>query len=267
MKIRFFGLLTCLLLLGIPFGFGHSGRTDANGGHNDRKNGGYHYHGTPPSKSPPSESVSGRYNESSAQTQTVAPVRPVVVPTEAQKAETDAKVIAWQIKQSAAGFASAQYDLGVRYLTGTGVEKDLDKAISLLESAAKQNHSLAQKRLSIALLEKEVLAAEKPAKSVDVFDVAELQIENEALRKETQALRRLLANEGNPSQQVPLTPVSTRSIPPQDNPAVSHAKSPSNESSWTLSSTGKRHNNRCRYFGSGKSCGQNDGVACKVCGG
>ena len=32
------GTLACLLALG------HGGRTDSSGGHNDRKNGGYHYH-------------------------------------------------------------------------------------------------------------------------------------------------------------------------------------------------------------------------------
>ncbi len=42
---RFLCLLLCLLLLIPTLVYGHSGRTDANGGHWDRKYGtGYHYH-------------------------------------------------------------------------------------------------------------------------------------------------------------------------------------------------------------------------------
>ena len=44
-------LILFLLLMEISFCrsllFAHSGRTDSYGGHNDRKNGGYHYHNTP----------------------------------------------------------------------------------------------------------------------------------------------------------------------------------------------------------------------------
>lgn len=37
---------------------------------------------------------------------------------------------------------------------------------------------------------------------------------------------------------------------------------------YKLSSTGKRHNSRCRYFGSaGRACSASEGVACKICGG
>jgi hypothetical protein len=37
---------------------------------------------------------------------------------------------------------------------------------------------------------------------------------------------------------------------------------------YKLSKSGKRHNSRCRYFGSaGDACGPNDGEPCKVCGG
>ena len=37
---------------------------------------------------------------------------------------------------------------------------------------------------------------------------------------------------------------------------------------YKLSNTGKRHNSRCRYFGSaGRACSATEGVACKVCGG
>lgn len=50
--------------------------------------------------------------------------------------------------------------------------------------------------------------------------------------------------------------------------AGSQSTAPRGGSFW-LSSTGKRHNASCRYYGSGKgrSCGASDGVACKVCGG
>ena len=38
--------------------------------------------------------------------------------------------------------------------------------------------------------------------------------------------------------------------------------------SYKLTSSGKRHNSRCRYFSSaGKECGPTEGVACKICGG
>lgn len=37
--------------------------------------------------------------------------------------------------------------------------------------------------------------------------------------------------------------------------------------SYSRSSTGKRHNSRCRYYTPGSPCGPNDGVACKICGG
>ena len=37
---------------------------------------------------------------------------------------------------------------------------------------------------------------------------------------------------------------------------------------YRMSSTGKRHNSRCRYYSSkGRDCGPSDGVACKICGG
>lgn len=37
---------------------------------------------------------------------------------------------------------------------------------------------------------------------------------------------------------------------------------------YRMSSTGKRHNSRCRYYSSkGRACGPGDGVACKICGG
>jgi hypothetical protein len=37
--------------------------------------------------------------------------------------------------------------------------------------------------------------------------------------------------------------------------------------SYSRSSTGKRHNSRCRYYTPGSPCGPSDGVPCKICGG
>ena len=81
--------------------------------------------------------------------------------------------------------------------------------------------------------------------------VAQLQQENESLRK-----------------QVVTTPV------PAYRPSGTQSLKPSGASSgqssglqYTMSSTGKRHNSHCRYFGTGRACGPTDGVACKICGG
>ncbi len=38
-------------------------------------------------------------------------------------------------------------------------------------------------------------------------------------------------------------------------------------SGYSKSSTGKRHNARCRYYDPSRPCGPTDGVACKICGG
>jgi hypothetical protein len=74
--------------------------------------------------------------------------------------------------------------------------------------------------------------------------VAQLQQENDSLRR-------------SPATQQPQG-ASVRSNTPQN--SVEGTK-------YTVSSTGKRHNSRCRYFGSGRPAGPNDGVPCKICGG
>lgn len=49
---------------------------------------------------------------------------------------------------------------------------------------------------------------------------------------------------------------------------VSQAPPAAEGMAYKLSSTGKRHNSRCRYFNSaGRACSATEGVACKVCGG
>ena len=58
------------------------------------------------------------------------------------------------------------------------------------------------------------------------------------------------------------------SPPPPTSPEAKSSESTS-RSYWLTSSSRKRHNSKCRYYGSGKgrSCGPTEGVACKTCGG
>jgi uncharacterized small protein (DUF1192 family) len=83
--------------------------------------------------------------------------------------------------------------------------------------------------------------------------ISQLQQENESLRKQAAARP---ADRGQVSGGSSLAPPSTAS-PAQ--PAAAGA--------YTISSTGKRHHSGCRYFGSGRSCGPTEGIACKICGG
>ncbi|MBM3876247.1 MAG: hypothetical protein FJ386_05950 [Verrucomicrobia bacterium] len=62
--------------------------------------------------------------------------------------ETRSKVVASQMDRAAKGSDTAQYDLGVRYLTGDGVEKDANIAEYWLKQSAAQGNSQARAKLS-----------------------------------------------------------------------------------------------------------------------
>ena len=81
--------------------------------------------------------------------------------------------------------------------------------------------------------------------------VSQLQQENETLRRQAVA---------TPSQAY---------RPSEASSLISSGSSTkaTTTGSYSLSSTGKRHNSGCRYFGSGRSCGATEGTACKICGG
>lgn len=87
--------------------------------------------------------------------------------------------------------------------------------------------------------------------------VAELEAKITQLQQENEALRKQALATPTPKYQPPLGVLPK---PPGSTQQPSGL-------SYTISSTGKRHNSNCRYFGSGKSCGATEGVACKVCGG
>lgn len=68
--------------------------------------------------------------------------------TKEQKAETVRKTVEFQKKRADAGAPTAQYDLGIRYLTGDGVEKDGELARKWLKAAATNGNSQAVKKLA-----------------------------------------------------------------------------------------------------------------------
>jgi TPR repeat protein len=71
-----------------------------------------------------------------------APIKPSL-----DKAERDRRVVEFQKKRAGEGLPSAQYELGVRYMNGEGVDKDLKAARKWLSKSAEAGNSEAQKKL------------------------------------------------------------------------------------------------------------------------
>lgn len=91
--------------------------------------------------------------------------------------------------------------------------------------------------------------------------ISELEALVESLRAENAQLRRQPPPTSTPTQVQPLTGGGgTNKVTPSQ---------PAQAGGYWISSTGKRHNSRCRFYGSGKghSGSATEGVACKVCGG
>lgn len=88
--------------------------------------------------------------------------------------------------------------------------------------------------------------------------VAELEALVERLRAENAQLRRQQSSV--PTTIQPLT---------GDGSANRATAESARAGGYWISSTGKRHNSRCRYYatGKGRSCSATEGVACKICGG
>ncbi|MEP6663444.1 MAG: hypothetical protein ABJC04_07235 [Verrucomicrobiota bacterium] len=71
----------------------------------------------------------------------------VPVKTKEQMEEALKKTVEFQKQRANAGAPTAQYDLGMRYLTGDGVEKNLDLAKKWLNASATNGNSQAAKKL------------------------------------------------------------------------------------------------------------------------
>ena len=80
-------------------------------------------------------------------TTNAVPAPPPPADPEKAKQETLKKTIEFEKKNAEKGSAWAQYALGLRHLTGNGVEKDEAAARKWLEAAAKNDDSRAKKRL------------------------------------------------------------------------------------------------------------------------
>jgi hypothetical protein len=91
--------------------------------------------------------------------------------------------------------------------------------------------------------------------------ISELEATVESLRKDNAALRQQLQTVAD----APAAGISIE-VTPRANSFTSGASTPTGLS-YATSSTGKRHNSRCRYYGSGRPCGLTDGIPCKICGG
>ena len=81
--------------------------------------------------------------------------RPAVDPAHEQKARIKAErerlnrnALNWQQERAAAGSSTAQRSMGMRYLTGDGVEKDEARGMDLLRKGAAGGDSAAQKELA-----------------------------------------------------------------------------------------------------------------------
>jgi len=99
---------------------------------------------TPNSPTPPAPPAP--VSSAPAVTPAPAPAQPYVAPEKTQE-EKDAilrKTIEFQKQRAEAGAPSAQYDLGMRYFNGEGLEKDMDLAKKWLTAASTNGNNQAK---------------------------------------------------------------------------------------------------------------------------
>lgn len=75
--------------------------------------------------------------------------------------EREQRIISFQRQNAISGNPSSQYDLGMRYVKGDGVEQDDKQALEWLKLSAKRGNSRAKKEL--AALEKRLAEKGKDA--------------------------------------------------------------------------------------------------------
>ena len=117
---------------------------------------------------------------------------------------------------------------------------------------------------TVSKLTLEVLNLDTTSREEMVAEINKLRLENRQLRSENQQLRRLLVDREKAPVDAPATDASTarqdlEELEPEE--IVLEL--------WLTGTSGKRHNNRCRYYRTtaGRSCGPDEGTPCKICGG
>jgi hypothetical protein len=97
-------------------------------------------------------------------------------------------------------------------------------------------------------------------------EIAKLKAQVEALVKENQQLRQLLAQQP-PSQRAAAPTQVKDNNETQSGASVSEEKQ--SQECWITTSSSKRHNPTCRYYktSKGRACTKAEGIPCKICGG
>jgi TPR repeat protein len=115
----------------------------------------------PPAPTPqPIPSAQAMPSAPVARSRVVEPPRPKV-----DKAEVLKKTVEFQKKKAEEGSATAQYDLGMRYLKGDGVDKDEEAGLKWLGEASKNGNHQAEKKLKeLDELKKEAHLGQAPSK-------------------------------------------------------------------------------------------------------
>jgi hypothetical protein len=97
-------------------------------------------------------------------------------------------------------------------------------------------------------------------------EIAKLKAQVEALVKENQQLRQLLAQQP-PSQRAAAPTQVKDNNETKSGASVSEEKQ--SQECWITTSSSKRHNPTCRYYktSKGRACTKAEGIPCKICGG
>ncbi len=144
-------IVTLFLFLSLDT-LAHPGRTDAQGGHYDRKTGEYHFHNGGAARQAPTLPAQTRTRSSSVDSPPAIVEPSIPTPVSPTTAPLPSRSISeWRLqrlKQRAeADDADSQFELGERLINGDGVEKDTQKGREWLSKAARAGHAWANKML------------------------------------------------------------------------------------------------------------------------
>jgi hypothetical protein len=130
----------------------HPGRTDSNGGHNDRKHGGYHYHNSGSSGSsvsstyitpPMTHDEINKVLRQSDPPKIVSP-KPVVAKTPEQLQDEKRRLFEFRKEGATNGLPTSQFSLGKMYLSGDGCETNKELGMIWVRLAAANGNTDAQ---------------------------------------------------------------------------------------------------------------------------